>query len=149
MLIRNYEPDDLNALYEIAINSLDEFYDPNVFNYFTSQWQTGQFVAVNYDGKPIGFLFSTKLQDRQARILLFAVENGFRNRGIGKQLLDSFRLRAMMEGITGITLEVRDTNIAARKFYTKNGFIETMILRSYYKDGGDGIRMDAPVQNNV
>ena len=68
--------------------------------------------------------------------------------GIGRQLLDAFRMRAMMEGQVYITLEVRTSNEAARRFYRKNGFLESDILIGYYRDGGDGVRMTAPVQMN-
>lgn len=148
MQIREFLPEDNSTVCEIAMNSLDEFYDPLVFKYMHDQWPAGQLVAIDYSGRPIGFLCSCKLEDRQARILLFAVSAEHRRKGIGKQLLDAFRLKAMLYGMTGITLEVKPNNIVARKFYTKNGFIETMMLRGYYKDGSDGIRMDAAVQNN-
>ena len=46
------------------------------------------------------------------------------------------------------TLEVRTSNESARRFYRRNGFMETDILRGFYRDGGDGVRMVAPVQIN-
>lgn len=148
MQIREYVREDNSSLCNIAINSLDEFYDPTVFGFMHDQWPAGQLVATDFTGKPIGFLISCKLEDRQARIMLFAVDAKYRCRGIGKQLLDAFRLKAMLYGITAITLEVKPTNEVARRFYSHNGFIETMLLRNYYRDGSDGIRMDAAVQNN-
>ena len=54
----------------------------------------------------------------------------------------------MMEGNISVVLEVRTTNEDARRFYRRNGFMETDILRNYYRDGGDGVRMSAPVQMN-
>lgn len=128
---------------------MDEYFEPSIFDYFYSQWPTGQFVACDYVGKPVGFICATRLRDNRARIMLFAVQPEYRNKGIGKQLLDSFRMRAMMEGMSAITLEVRTTNVPARKFYRKNGFTETMLLKNYYRDGGEGVRMDGPVQLNI
>ena len=57
-------------------------------------------------------------------------------------------MRAMLEGNIAITLEVRTSNTDARRFYKRNGFVETDILPQFYRDGGDGVRMSAPVQPN-
>lgn len=146
--IREFRETDSDEVYSITLKSLDEFFDPNVFSYFRTQWRTGQLVACDVTGKVVGFLSSTKLGGRRARIMLFAVDPANRNMGIGRQLLDAFRMRAMLEGYISIILEVRTSNESARRFYRHNGFTETDILRQYYRDGGDGVRMTAPVQVN-
>ena len=43
---------DTDALYDIALRSFDEYFDPSVFNYFRTQWRTGQLVACDVTGKP-------------------------------------------------------------------------------------------------
>ena len=146
--IRGFMKGDADALYDIALKSFDEYFEPSVFSYFDTQWHSGQLVACDLIGKPIGFITSQRMGSRKVRILLFGVSPEYRNRGIGKQLLDAFRMAAMMEGNISITLEVRTTNTGARNFYRRNGFIETDILPQYYRDGGDGVRMSSPVQNN-
>ena len=146
--IRGYMKGDSDDLFNIAMNSFDEFFDPSIFSYYDSQWHNGQLVACDITGKPIGFITSDRVGSRKVRILLFGVLPEYRNNGVGKQLLDAFRMRAMMEGYISITLEVRTSNQSARRFYRRNGFVETDILPHYYRDGGDGVRMSAPVQNN-
>lgn len=146
--IRGFMKGDTDALYDIALNSFDEYFEPSVFSYFDTQWHSGQLVACDPMGRPIGFITSQRLGGRKVRILLFGVSPEYRNRGIGKQLLDAFRMAAMLEGNISITLEVRTTNTGARNFYKRNGFMETDILPQYYRDGGDGVRMSSPVQNN-
>ena len=146
--IRDFMEGDTDALYDIALRSFDEYFDPSVFNYFRTQWRTGQLVACDVTGKPVGFIAGTRVESRKVRIMLFGVLPEYRNRGIGKQLLDAFRMRAMLEGYISIILEVRTSNIEARRFYLRNGFRETDILLRYYRDGGDGVRMAAPVQIN-
>jgi ribosomal protein S18 acetylase RimI-like enzyme len=149
MMVREFRIEDRDELYSIALRSLDQYYDPSVFYYFYSQWPAGQLVACDFAGRPVGFMSTSRLGDGRARILLFAVSPEYRGKGVGRQLLDSFRIRARMEGVVSITLEVRDTNIKARKFYKLNGFMETTLLPDYYQDGGEGIRMDGPVQLNI
>ena len=146
--IRGFMKGDADVLYDIALRSFDEFYEPSVFSYYDTQWHNGQLVACDITGRPIGFITSDRLGSRKVRILLFGVLPEYRNKGVGRQLLDAFRMRAMMEGYISITLEVRTSNRSARRFYMRNGFMETDILPRYYRDGGDGVRMSAPVQNN-
>ena len=146
--IRDFMEGDTDALYDIALRSFDEYFDPSVFNYFRTQWRTGQLVACDVTGKPVGFIAGTRVESRKVRIMLFGVLPEYRNMGIGKQLLDAFRMRAMMEGYISIILEVRTSNMEARRFYLRNGFRETDILMRYYRDGGDGVRMVSPVQMN-
>ena len=146
--IREFREGDTDALYDIALRSFDEYFEPSVFSYFRTQWRTGQLVACDVTGRPVGFIAGTRLESRKVRIMLFGVLPEYRNMGVGRQLLDAFRLRAMMEGNISIILEVRTTNEGARRFYRRNGFMETDILTHYYRDGGDGVRMAAPVQMN-
>ncbi len=146
--IREFRESDTDALYDIALSSFDEYFDKAVFNYFRTQWHSGQLVACDVTGRIVGFISSTRLEGRKVRIMLFGVLSEYRGKGIGKQLLDAFRMKAMMEGQVSMTLEVRTTNEDARRFYRKNGFFETDILKHYYRDGGDGVRMTAPVQMN-
>ena len=143
-MIREYRPEDSDELYAIALSSLDEMYEPSVFYYFHSQWPAGQIVACDYAGHPIGFLCSTRVNNNQARIMMFAVRQEYRHQGIGQSIIDRFRMNAVMSGITFITLEVKPSNTAAVRFYKRNGFKETNILPRFYQDGGDAIRMDGP-----
>ena len=73
---------------------------------------------------------------------MFAVNPAYRGKGKGTELLNALISRARMECIRYITLEVREENQSARKFYKGRGFVEVSTLRGYYSDGGNGIRMD-------
>ena len=146
MFIREFAPNDTESVYMIALESLDEKYEPSVFGFFQSLWPGGQLVACDTAGKPVGFIFSTKIQNSAARIMMIAVSPEYRGNGIGQQLLDRFRLNAKLAGIYSITLEVRPTNIRAMKFYKRNGFAETETLYNFYQDGGNAVRMNGPIQ---
>ncbi|MFA6710323.1 MAG: GNAT family N-acetyltransferase [Candidatus Methanomethylophilaceae archaeon] len=149
MIVREFRIEDSDELYDISMESFDEYYRPEVFYSFFVQWPAGQLVACDFAGKPVGFVSATKLFDGRVRILLFAVRPEYRSKGIGYRLLAALRMKALMEGIRNITLEVRPANEGARRFYRRNGFMETEVLLDYYQDGGDGIRMDGPVQLNI
>ena len=146
--IRDYMEGDSDDLYQIALCSFDEYYQPEVFDYFRSQWRQGQLVACDVTGEVVGFISAVKEQGRRVRIMLFGVRPEYRNQGIGRMLLDNLRMKALLEGNISISLEVRTSNEDARRFYRRNGFMETDILHQFYRDGGDAVKMVAPVQMN-
>lgn len=146
MIVRQFRNDDLNEVSNIATRSLDESFDPSIFMFYHDQWPQAQLVYVDSFGHVIGFLNSTRLNPRTARINLLAVLPEFQGHGLGQILLNQFRTVMLMNGISSIELEVRKENYKAIGFYRKNGFIQSEILNHYYRNGGDAIRMTGPVQ---
>ncbi len=61
-----------------------------------------------------------------------AVAEKFRRRGIGRKLLK--RLIEDHRGSEGIYLEVRESNLPARRLYESAGFRETGRRRNFYED---------------
>ena len=55
-----------------------------------------------------------------------------RRQGIGKRLLESFLTAAREANSDTVFLEVRESNLAARRLYEKLGFHETGRRKSYY-----------------
>ena len=55
-----------------------------------------------------------------------------RRRGIGKQLLDTLLVQAQQTHSVAIFLEVRESNVAARRLYEKLGFNENGQRKGYY-----------------
>ena len=142
MMVREYDPEDSERLYEIMRGSLDESYSPDMLSYFHLQWPKGQLVVCDFTGRPVGFLSASKIDRSHARIMMFAVDSARRSIGLGSKLLIQLKHTAMMEGISHISLEVRPSNMRAMNLYKRHGFVPTEILRSYYNDGGDAVRMD-------
>jgi len=141
MIIREYEERDSEAVYGILCSSLDEFYRMEMFSFFRMQWPKGQLVMCDISGRPIGFIFSSRMDGPHARIMMFAVDGDRRSMGSGSKLLIRFEQEAMMNGINHISLEVRPANIRAVSFYKRHGFSPSEILSNYYNDGGDALRM--------
>ncbi len=145
-LIREFKPQkDNERLYDIALMSLDEIYNPNVFLGFYALWPQGQLVAVDIFDRPIGYISSVRLRDGWARIMMLAVDEENRGKGVGSELLLRFRAESARSGISAMTLEVKKDNEKAIRFYEKNGFRRTRVLSRFYADGSDGMRMDSPV----
>ena len=141
-MIRSLRMDDMNDLYDITLMSLDESFLPDVFFGFYQQWPEGQFVSCDFLGRAIGYLCAVRLTDGGARVMMFAMHPDYRGKGKGSELLNALVTRARMEGMRYITLEVRQENLSARKFYKGRGFIEVGTYDRYYSDEGSAVRMD-------
>jgi ribosomal-protein-alanine N-acetyltransferase len=149
MIIREYDPRDTDRLYQILCGSLDEYFSKEMFSYFFLQWPQGQLVACDFAGRPLGFISSATLDASHARIMMFAVDRDHRSMGLGSMLLSKLERTAMMNGIRCISLEVRPSNMRAISLYKRHGFVPTEVLRNYYNDGGDALKMDAVLQLNI
>jgi len=80
-----------------------------------------------------GFVVARKLAEREFEILNLAVDPEFRRRGVA-----SFLLRELVQRSPGSCfLEVRESNRAARKLYSKFGFQEVARRPAYYQDNGE------------
>lgn len=81
----------------------------------------------------VGFMIY-ELHKTRLHILNFAVANNMRMRGIGRQMAEKLEGKLSSQRRTRITLEVRETNLAAQLFFKQVGFRATNVLRSYYED---------------
>ena len=86
-----------------------------------------------------GFIVFWTVED-EIHILNLAVAPEFRRQGIAKRLVLSALSHARSKGAKRAFLEVRASNIAAQKLYSKLGFTGTAIRRGYY---------DTPVEDAV
>lgn len=78
---------------------------------------------------------------RVGRLYSIAVSERAQGRGIARRLLEACEQEARRRDCTRVSLEVRRSNQRAIELYLKNGYLETELLRGYYEDGADGIRM--------
>ena len=91
-----------------------------------SAWTLGQpFVA--------GFLGSWYMGN-DAHIVSVGVRRDYRAHGIGELLLIGAIQQARQHGASAVTLEVRPSNHIARNLYSKYGFQERGLRKSYYSD---------------
>ena len=71
-----------------------------------------------------------------------AVAPDVRRRGIGAALMEAFQTEAERRGAAVVQLEVRESNLAARRLYEKNGFETVGKRKNYYeKPAEDAILM--------
>lgn len=128
--IRRCTAYDLGAVIKIEEKSFKYPYPPPVlYNYLSSI-----FLVAEMDNKIVGYAIG----DKERRIIVsIAVDPHYRNRGIGRTLLEN--ILKEMNGT--VYLQVRKSNKDAIRFYIKMGFVKEKILKSYYMDGEDAILM--------
>jgi ribosomal-protein-alanine acetyltransferase len=69
----------------------------------------------------------------ESEILNLAVAPNRRRRGVGRQLMETALEGAVSAGARRVFLEVRESNGAARAFYSRLGFVEGGRRRNYYR----------------
>lgn len=73
-----------------------------------------------------------KFGEREAHLMLLAVDPAYRRSGVGSALFRWLERSCRTAGITHIRLEVRRANIGARRFYERLGFTINGHIPRYY-----------------
>jgi len=73
----------------------------------------------------------------EMHLLNFAVAPAMQGRGLGGFLLDWMIAEALGAGYRALSLEVRESNAAARGLYASRGFDVVYRRRGYYTDNGE------------
>ena len=81
----------------------------------------------------VGFMIY-ELHKNRLHILNFAVGDDVRRTGIGTQMVGKLINKLSSQRRTRITLEVRETNLAAQLFFRESGFRAVSVLREFYDD---------------
>lgn len=89
-------------------------------------------AAEDDDGKAVGYVGLMYVLD-EGYISNVAVSPGRRRQGIGDMLIRELILRAREKKLSFVTLEVRESNLAAQTLYKKHAFTEVGRRRKYYE----------------
>jgi len=90
------------------------------------EWEGCAFVAIDDDGTLLGFfVLSVNVKDNSAFIKMVVVNNEFRGKGYGDQMIKLIQKYALeIAGVSSLRINVFDVNASARKCYDRNGFEE-------------------------
>ena len=89
-------------------------------------------ALVALDGeKVIGYVGMMCVLD-EGQIINVAVHPDARRRGVGRALMQAAEAYAKERGIVFLSLEVRESNIAARSLYSSLGWAEQGIRKGFY-----------------
>lgn len=99
-----------------------------------------RYLILKIDNRLIGYLSYQELYERFEIVDLY-IEEDFRNKGYGSNLIKKIIDIVELKKGFNITLEVKMTNKYAIILYKKFGFKEVAIRKGYY-DGVDAILME-------
>ena len=128
---------DAETLYDITAKTLDVKWTKEMYLAELGDKTKHYFVA-KVDDTVVGFVGAQLVLDN-ADITNIAVLPEFREKGLGRRLLDTLIADAKTCGIETLTLEVSEYNINAVRFYEKLGFIRNGARKGYYPDGATAL----------
>ena len=117
------------------------FHAPWSENMLREELGKGIFLVAEQDGRTAGYVGCQTVLD-EGYITNVAVSPDFRRQGIARALIEALLAKARENGLAFVTLEVRESNLAARRLYEKNGFEIVGKRKNYYeKPAEDAILM--------
>lgn len=93
-------------------------------------------MVAEHGEKVVGFMIY-ELHKNKLHILNFAVHPAWRRLEVGSQMVAKLISKLSSHRRTRITLEVRETNLAAQLFFSKQEFKAVRVLRAFYEDSGE------------
>ena len=143
IMIRRARPEDIAAVAAIEAVSFQDPWSAGVLADTLAYFRDTFFVAT-CQGAVIGFI-AGGLEDTgeeiYGHICNLAVAAPFRNNGVGAMLVRREEHQFAIELASGVQLEVRLSNYAARQFYKKIGYREAFHIDRYYANGEDAVVM--------
>jgi ribosomal-protein-alanine N-acetyltransferase len=98
-------------------------------------------TLVARSGEAVAGFGIMKFGDERAHLVLLAVRQDFRRRGIARRVIQWLVESAATAGVASIHVELRARNTGAYAFYRTIGFAETLRVPGYYAGRETAIRM--------
>lgn len=98
-------------------------------------------VAFDPSGRLLGYICPMLLLD-EGHILDVAVHPDMRGAGVGRLLVEKVLEECRGNGASFVSLEVRESNLAAITLYRKIGFAVVGKRKRYYENGEDALMME-------
>ncbi|MBX9690928.1 MAG: ribosomal protein S18-alanine N-acetyltransferase [Cyanobacteria bacterium] len=130
----------------LRLSDLDEIMEIEPEAYGSHHWSRQSFiteltnVAGSYfgaecieSGRLLGYTGYWLIAD-EAHVTTLAVHPEFRRKSVAERMLINSIVEARKDGAHWLTLEVRESNEAAKKLYFKYGFRRLGVRRKYYQD---------------
>jgi len=125
-------PEDLAAVVSVEGESFTEPWSQDLFGAEIIQANRLYVVAKDPSGEVCGY-GGIMVSGEDAHIVTLAVAPEHREQGLGSRLLLRLINEASARQVHHLTLEVRESNIAAQDLYRKFGFDRAGIRRGYYR----------------
>src|SRR5262249_16025195 len=93
-------------------------------------------MVAEHGEKVVGFMIY-ELHKNKLHILNFAVHPAWRRLAVGAQMVGKLISKLSSHRRTRITLEVRETNLPAQLFFSRQAFRAVRVLAQFYKESGE------------
>ncbi len=130
VVVRPMRLTDVRAVAELEAQTFTSPWSEEAFVGEINEPEAGAYVA-QVDGMIAAYLVF-RIFAQEMHILNIAVHEQFRRRGLAEFMLRTFMERAAQSGVINALLEVRESNVAARRLYEKLGFSVVGRRARYY-----------------
>jgi ribosomal-protein-alanine N-acetyltransferase len=127
---------DLEAVHGIELASFSSPWPPNAYRSELETNRLASYLVARVDGEIVAYGGMWLMVD-EAHITTFAVHPAWRRQRVGERLLLAFLDLALARHAREATLEVRLSNVPARRLYEKYGFRPVGLRPRYYSDNGE------------
>lgn len=135
--IRRMEKTDVDEVVRLeALSYGEHHWSKESFYNELSNHLAHYFCAVDKNGTLLGYVGCWHIFE-EAHITTLSVHPDYRKQGIAQRLLFTIIDGCYQNKIKYITLEVRESNIAAISLYEKNGFKSIGTRKGYYQDNNE------------
>lgn len=137
------EQEDFEQVLGIENECFKQPYSAKELEYEFKENPVNKIIVAEDDGKIVGFV-DYLITFNSSTIMQIAVTAKYRKNGVATQLLSEMEKtfpKNLDDLVETITLEVRESNEAAKALYLKNGYKIVFIKNNYYKDGENAIYM--------
>jgi ribosomal-protein-alanine N-acetyltransferase len=128
--------DDLIAVHVIERESFSTPWPEHAYRQEIEQNRLAHYIVARHGNTIAGFAGIWLLVD-EAHITTFATRTAWRRQGIGERLLVALLDLSLERGAKEATLEVRPSNIPAKRLYEKYGFKVVGVRPRYYSDNNE------------
>lgn len=131
--IRRMQPADIDAVLVVENQAFATPWSRAAFESEVDDNDLAHYLVMVDGEKVIGYAGFWLVID-EAHVTNIALLFEYHGRGLGSLLLENMILAAKVLGAASMTLEVRPSNTAARKLYSRRGFVERGIRPNYYAE---------------
>lgn len=128
--------DDIPAVHAIERVSFPVPWPTYAFRQELESNRMARYLVVRAHDRVVAYAGMWLMVD-EAHVTTFAVLPAWRRRGIGGRLLLEMLQLAVRLGASVVSLEVRLSNVAARRLYQRFGFRPVGVRPRYYSDNGE------------
>lgn len=148
MIIRKFQEKDLKRVHEIEKMSFETSYGVDmILKLF--KMGTGFLVSEDNNGYVTGYVIFWIKEENQGHIISIAVDENFRNTGIGTQLLYRAILILRTCGLEQVNLEVNANHLNVVEFYKNFGFVIDRKVPHYYENDSPAYVMYYKFKDNL